>query len=170
MEKLSRSLTGLMLAIFALLTAGAILLGTLGNLGHKSYLAALLLSGLLLGLWLLLGKRKPAVPSLAERMGAGKTCLALTALCLVLSLAAALPLRLEPEVDAYTYWITALALSRGEPIPNPEFVAMFPHIMGYAAFLAPLLRLFGESLAVPVAANAVLGCLSGLCIFCLLLR
>ena len=170
MEKLSRSLTGLMLAIFALLTGLAILLGTVGNLAHKSYLAALVLSALPLGLWLLLGKRKPAVPSLAERVGAGKTCLALTALCLVLSLAAALPLRLEPEVDAYTYWITALALSRGEPIPNPEFVAMFPHIMGYAAFLAPLLRLFGESLAVPAAANAVLGCLSGLCIFCLLLR
>ena len=102
--------------------------------------AALVLSALPLGLWLILQRRRSEAPTLAERLGVGKTALILTALCLVLSLAAALPLRLEPEVDAYTYWITALALSRGEPIPNPEFVAMFPHIMGYAAFLAPLLR------------------------------
>ena len=83
MEKLSRSLTGLMLAIFALLTAGAILLGTLGNLGHKSYLAALLLSALLLGLWLVLQRRRSEAPTLAERLGVGKTALILTALVLL---------------------------------------------------------------------------------------
>ena len=170
MEKLSRVLTGLMLAIFAVLVGLAVLLGTVGDLSHRSYIAALAISGVLLLLWVLLDRRRTPKPGLSEKLGAGKTCLLLTLLCFALGLIVALPLGLEPVVDAYTYWISSLALSRGEPLPNPVFVAMFPHIMGYACFLAPLLRLFGESLAVPVIANALLGALSGLCVFCLLLR
>lgn len=170
MKKLSRMLTGWMLLLCALLLLSALLLGTLFRLEHKSYLVALALAvgPVLLLLWL--RKRAGAGQSVWQKLGAGPTALLLALLCLLLQLGGALAIGLEPEVDAQTYWISALAFSRGEPAPNPVFLALFPHIVGYARFLGLVLRIFGRSLTTALCSNALLCTASGLLLYALLLR
>ncbi|MBR0199186.1 MAG: hypothetical protein IJQ42_03340 [Oscillospiraceae bacterium] len=170
MEKLSRVLTGLMLLLCGMLLLYALLLGTLFQMEHRSYLAALVMALFPVTLWLLLSRKRSNTPSLWQKLGLVPSAALLCLLCLGVQLAGALPIHLQPEVDAGTYWASALALSRGEAVPNPVFLALFPHIVGYARFLGLVLRVFGRSLTVAVCCNALVSTLSGLLLYLLLLR
>ena len=170
MEKLSRVLTGLMLLLCGMLLLYALLLGTLFQMEHRSYLAALVMALFPVLLWLLLSRKRSNTPSLWQKLGLVPSAALLCLLCLGVQLAGALPIHLQPEVDAGTYWASALALSRGEAVPNPVFLALFPHIVGYARFLGLVLRVFGRSLTVAVCCNALVSTLSGLLLYLLLLR
>ena len=48
---------------------------------------------------------------------------------------------------------TASALAAGEPIPDAEYQAVFPHLLGYPFVLSFLFRIFGASVAVAQAFN-----------------
>ena len=170
MEKISRVLTGLMLLLCGMLLLYALLLRTLFQMEHRSYLAALVMALFPVSLWLLLSRKRSNTPSLWQKLGLVPSAALLCLLCLGVQLAGALPIHLQPEVDAGTYWASALALSRGEAVPNPVFLALFPHIVGYARFLGLVLRVFGRSLTVAVCCNALVGTLSGLLLYLLLLR
>ena len=170
MDKISRVLTGLMLLLCGILLLSALLLGTLFQLEHKSYLAALAIAIVLVSLWFVLSGKHRKRPGLWQKLGVVPSGALLALLCLGIQLAGALPIPLQPEVDAGTYWSSALALSRGEPVPNPLFLALFPHIVGYARFLGLVLRVFGRSLTVAVCCNAFVSTLSGLLLYVLLLR
>ena len=159
---LTRLLCSLMLLLCALLLAAGLLLGTLGALPHKSYLLALLLALPVAAALLWLRGREGERPSLFARLGPGRTAATLTVLCLVVDLAGGLLLRLTPEVDARTYWESALALSQGQSVPNPVYLALFPHILGYARALGLFLRLFGRSIPAAVALNALVT--AGICL------
>ncbi len=169
MEKVSRILSRLMLALFALLLAAALFLGTVANYQHKSYLAALAAALVLTLLLWLADRRKLLLPRL-ERIGAGRLALLLAALSLMLNLLWACTHPLQPGGDYATFWGAACALAKGEALPNPSYVSLFPHIMGYAGFLSLFLRLLGCRLAVAVGLNIALSLLSGLLIFSLCLR
>ena len=168
MDKISRVLTGLMLLLCGILLLSALLLGTLFQLEHKSYLAALAIAIVLVSLWFVLSGKHRKRPGLWQKLGVVPSGALLALLCLGIQLAGALPIHLQPEVDAGTYWSSALALSRGEPVPNPLFLALFPHIVGYARFLGLVLRVFGRSLTVAVCCNAFVSTLSGLLLYVLL--
>ena len=160
MEKFSRAMKSLLLVLLLLLLASALLLGTLGKLPHRSYLIALLGAVLLCALWLLVGRRLH-FGRLVSRLGAGPVCALLSAVCFILQLAGIFLLPLEPAGDYKTFWLTAVDLARGQPLQLAEYVALFPHILGYSAFLSLFLRLFGVSLWVPALLNAVLCTASG---------
>jgi hypothetical protein len=78
--------------------------------------------------------------------------------------------RVSPEMggvarDFLRLFETAAALAAGEPIPDPEYQAVFPHLLGYPFVLSLLFRNFGASVAVAQAFNLVCFCCSGALLF-----
>ena len=71
MEKLSRALTGLMLALFALALALTLALAAQEGLSRYGLIVALLAAACLTAFILRLRRKRS--PELAERLGAGKT-------------------------------------------------------------------------------------------------
>ena len=65
MEKISRVLTGLMLLLCGMLLLYALLLGTLFQMEHRSYLAALVMALFPVSLWLLLSRKRSNTPRCA---------------------------------------------------------------------------------------------------------
>ena len=166
MEKLSRALTGLMLALFALTLALALALAAQESLSRHELIPALLLgAGLCAGLLLLWRKR--SCPTLLERWGRDKTALLLSLAFLLLNGAWLLYARVIPAGDYGRFWEDAVSLSqtgRLEGLPA-LYDALYPHILGYASFLGLLLRLFGSSVSVAEWANLLLSLGVGLCLF-----
>lgn len=164
-KRISSLFSRIMLGLFILLLSGALLLEALCWAEHKSYMAAFAAAVLLTGAYLLLRKKFKARRFACERMGTVKTGAILTGVCFIVKLAWVLLVRLEPTVDYYTFWITAVELGRGAKLSSAEYVAMFPHILGYSRFLGFFTRLFGESSMLAPILNVVLTMISGLLIY-----
>lgn len=86
---------------------------------------------------------------------------ALLAAGLALRLTVVLRYQVAPEVDYYTIYHAGELLSQQYDISGvPEFIvrymALFPHIFGYASFLGLLFSVFGASPLVAAVANAVI--------------
>lgn len=168
MERASSVLSRLMLGLLFLILALAAALTIYNGLESRSYLAALLLGALMAALLLWLRDRRPGLvrPRLAPaRLGA-----VLTALCLAVNLIWVLAIRIEPFSDYETYWQCACALAFDRPIASTEYIAMYPHILGYSSVLSLFLRVFGEHVMVAAVLNVLLTALSGLLIYLLCLR
>ena len=169
MEKVSRHLSAAMLIVFILLFGLGLLLGVCRP-DHLSYPAAFLGGVLLLGLFVLWQRRRGDKPSLWKKLGEGRSLALLLALCFLLNLAWALFFRLEPTVDFATFWSTARALAGEDVAMLKQYVALFPHILGYSAFLSLFLRLFGSGPLVAPVLNVCLTTLSGYFLFRLMRR
>lgn len=169
MEKISRILTAVMLAIFALLFGLALLLGG-AQPEHLSYCVAFALSVVGVGLYTLWQRRPRRSPSVWERLGSRGTALLLLSFCFLVNLAWVLYFRLEPRVDYATFWQAAVELAADEPLSNRIYIAMFPHILGYSTFLSLFLRLFGTGPLVAPVLNVCLTTLSGFFLYRLTLR
>ena len=172
MAKISRVLCAMMLSLAALLLALGLVAGTLLDLGHPAFLAALLGALAVFAAALAFRRRLDALWSPAVEPDPGKAGLLLCLLCLAVNGLWLLFVRLEPEGDYAVFWDTALLLSRGErPRDNLQlYLCLFPHILRYAGLLAPFLRLLGESGAVPVVWNLALTGISCLLLFRLCLN
>lgn len=99
-----------------------------------------------------------------SRWPKGRAALALAVLCLAVKLLWVLAFPIDPEVDYRRFFETAAALADSYRIQS-RYVALFPHIMGYALFLSGLFGLLGKSVLVATVANALLSVLSMLLIF-----
>lgn len=158
------------LLIFLILMILPVVLETVANLSHKSYLLAFLASCLLFAVaWFSRGARK----RLRDRTNGCKTasiCLLLSVLCLLVNGIFAFFFRPVQAADYRTFFQVAKDLSLGVHPGMKDYVAMFPHILGYASFLSLFLKLFGPQLAVAVALNIVLTMVSGMILFCMVLR
>ena len=145
-------------------------LETVGNLSHKSYLLALLVSCVLFAvIWFSRGMWK----ELRNRMNGSNAVLhgaILSILCLLVNGSFAFFFRPVQAADYRTFFQVAKDLSLGIHPGMKDYVAMFPHILGYASFLSLFLKLFGQSLAVAVGLNVVLTTLSGIILFYLVYR
>ncbi|MBM6938842.1 glycosyltransferase family 39 protein [Pseudoflavonifractor phocaeensis] len=135
-----------------------------GRSGHGQALAAGLLLCLPAG-WLMF-----RALSRLKRLGPAKVLTLLTLLCLVCKLAWVLWAVIEPEMDYKTFWDSAQALTTQEVLQGGRYIALFPHIFGYAWFLSLLIGMFGPlSLLAPVT-NALLSVCGGLLLFFLVNR
>ena len=169
MEKIGRILTAAVLAFFALLFGLALLLGG-AQPEHLSYCAAFALGVAAVGAYTLLQRRPRPSPDVWERLGSRRTALLLLSVCFLVNLSWVLFFRLEPAGDFAVYRRAAAELAAGEPLSNPGWLALFPSILGYSAFLSLFLRLFGTGpLVVPVL-NVCLTTLSGFFLYRLMLR
>lgn len=168
MERVSAFLGRIMLSILIVICALALALALSRGLDAPSYLAALAAGALAAAALLWLGKRagfRAAAQRLCTRMGARGCAFAVVGLCFALGLVWILLIPIEPFSDYKTYWDCAVSIARGEPLYSTEYVAMYPHILGYASFLALFIRIFGEHVLLGELLGLLLSCLSGLLIY-----
>lgn len=173
MERASGILRRIMLAILMVILALALALTCLRGFQSPSYLAALAL-GLFAALAFLLLKSRSRLYRRFEafclRQGKVRCGAAVVLLCFVTGLAWILLIPIEPFSDYKTYWDCAVSLAYGREIFSNEYVAMYPHILGYSSFLAPFIRIFGPHVQLGTLLGLLLSCLSALLIFALCLE
>lgn len=100
----------------------------------------------------------------------GWIALILTAICFVVKLVAVLRWRVEPAADYATFATTAADLARDGSISLHRYVALFPHIYGYSAFLSVFYRVFGTGQLVAPIVNAGLSAVTAALIYLLIRR
>lgn len=155
-----------MLAVFALLTASGIILATLGQLEHKSYLIELILSVIVLALAVLLYRRRKDKPMFVDRWSPWLTGSIITLICFAVNLAWVMSCHVEPIIDFYTNYMTAVKIANNDWIHlDRMYLALFPHIFGYAWFMSGFISHFGESaLLIPII-NVMATVLTGIMIY-----
>ena len=153
-----------MLIIFALILLAAIGAGlALGMASFVVLAAALVLAA---GMWFLL----PPISGQLGRLGALRCFLLLSALCLAVKGGYILLVRVPLSGDADTFYNYACALAGLRPEAGWRYMALFPHIYGYSAFLSVFVRLLGEAPLLAQWLNVLLSLLAGACIYRLCLR
>ena len=167
MNRVSHFLTGCMLALLLLLVDLSVLLGTLGNLQHRSYVFALGV-GLLLAVGAFWLSRRQV--SVFERWGVKRTGWILALGCFGVNLLWVLLVKVPIFGDSRVFWQTALALAADEPVEHPAYLALFPHILGYSSALSLVLRVFGGERMAAFVLNVCLCTLSGLFLYRIALR
>lgn len=128
-----------MLIIFALILLAAIGAGLALGMASFVVLAAALV--LATGMWFLL----PPISGQLGRLGALRCFLLLSALCLAVKGGYILLVRVPLSGDADTFYNYACALAGLRPEAGWRYMALFPHIYGYSAFLSVFVRLLGEA-------------------------
>lgn len=169
-ERISARLKQCMLLIFMILFGSGVALGVAKGLEYRSYLLAFGAALLVAGIYGLGKGRLEKHSYFCDRARPWTLGLILTGICFFLHLLYVLLVPMEPSVDFATFWNTAVWLAGGEIEANRLYVAAFPHILGYSAFLSLFIRLFGEHYLVAASVNVVLTCLSCALIYWLCLR
>ncbi|MCQ6278673.1 glycosyltransferase family 39 protein [Bacillus sp. EB600] len=97
--------------------------------------------------------------SLLQHFNEKKIFIVLLIICFAVKMAWVYFIRIEPLVDYATFYYTAKSLSDSFVIHN-RYVALFPHIFGYASFLSIFFKIFGTSYLVPPIINVFLSTIS----------
>lgn len=160
-SKIPTLLTRMMLALLLILLATALLLGA--NQAPENRRAF----GLALVALLVLWKGLPWLARRGAAMGAWKVWLLLTILCLVVKGAWVVLVRLPLEYDYATFWNYANELATQPVVDNSRYLALFPHIFGYASFLSWFVKLFGPQPLLAQGINVLLTLCSGSLLFLL---
>ena len=108
--------------------------------------------------------------NLEIRLKDGWIALILTGICFAVKLVAVLRWRVEPASDYRTFAMTAADLARDGSISQHQYVALFPHIYGYSAFLSVFYRVFGTGQLVAPVVNAGLSALTAALVYLLIRR
>ena len=153
-----------------LLISLGVLLGTVGNLSHKSYLAALLVAGLMAGTMFRLYKKYPHCTIFPEKESALVMCVILSSFCLFLNGVWVFSFHPVQAADYRTFFTAASDLANDRPLSGADYIAMFPHILGYSVFLSGFFRLFGENLMTAALVNVILTTLTGVILYMLCLK
>lgn len=163
---LTRGLVGALLALVGAVTLGHGLFFPGQYYVENYYALVLVMLGLaaLFALYLWWGKLRLAWEGSPLARWAPSPWVGLAVLlaaALALRLLVVLQYQMFPEVDYYTLYHAGAALAEqydisGLPELLPRYMALFPHIFGYASFLSLLFSLFGTAPLVATAANAVL--------------
>ena len=135
----------MILAISVCIILLGILLGTIGNFSHKSYVVSLLTAALIAGVLFWSQKKKQKLTVFFELQNPAKGCALLSLFCLILNGIWVLVFHPVQAPDYQTFFQAATDLANGEALSGKDYIAMFPHILGYAAFLSVFFRLFSES-------------------------
>lgn len=150
-----------MLAVFMALCAAALLAGV--SQGKRYVLAfALALAGVAVVVFL----ARPVCRLLAG-LGPWKAWLILSGVCLLVKGAWVLLVQVPVEGDYAVFWGYAKSLAESEVISGGRYMALFPHIFGYASFLSWFIRLVGPLPLLAQGLNVVLSLCAGSLLFLL---
>lgn len=164
-ERASRTFSTLIYTLAAALFIG-VLASWEGTVWDVSVgVRALVLAVVACAIAILFGRIK-----LEIRMKDGWIAFILAAICFAVKLAAVLRWRIEPSADYATFATTAADLARDGSISLHRYVALFPHIYGYSAFLSAFYRVFGEGQLVAPIVNAGLSALTAALLYLLIRR
>ena len=148
-------LRGAMWGLFLALLLGTLLLGS-GYTSQRRWALLLALAALPV-VW-------KGLPWLARRLsglGSARAWLVLTVLCLAVKSAWVLWAQVPPEGDYATYWSYARALAEEEVLSYGRYMALFPHLFGYASFLSWFISLLGPLPLLAQGLNVALTAVSG---------
>lgn len=148
-----------MLALALVLLGAALVLGARQN-GETAKALVLGAVGVLI-LW----KALPWLAGRLARLGAVRAWLLLTVLCLVLKGAWVALVQVPLEGDYSVFWGYATSLARNPVIDGSRYMALFPHIFGYASFLSWFIRLLGQPPLLAQWINVLLTVCSGSLLF-----
>lgn len=154
-------LTRAMLALCMALLGLALLLGTAQGAEYRKAVLLALAGGALL--W-------KGLPWLCRRLaglGALRAWLVLTLLCLAVKGAWVVLVQVPMEGDYATFWGYANSLAARPVIDGSRYIALFPHIFGYASFLSWFIALFGQAPLLAQWLNVALTAASGGLLFLL---
>lgn len=154
----------LILVAAVFLCAAALVIGAAQDTRHLRDF----MYGILIGIPVL-ALIRPAVNRIAG-LGRRGALLLLTLLCLAVKLFWVLYVHIPPAGDYAVYWGYANSLSRSKMIWGGRYMALFPHLFGYAQFLSVFLSVFGSKLWLPALLNVLLSVCSGWLLFQLALR
>ena len=161
METVRGVLRGAMWGLFLALLLAALLLGSSYTVQRRQ---ALLLALVLVPVvW----KGAPLLARHIAALGKLRAGLLLTILCLVVKGAWILWVQVPPEGDYATFWSYAQALAEEEVLEYGRYIALFPHLFGYASFLSWFVRLLGPLPRLAQSLNVVLTTVSGVVLFLL---
>ena len=160
----------MILAIAVCIILLGILLGTIGNLSHRSYFASLLIAVLTVGLIFWVQKKKQNLPFFFEQQSPARVCALLSLFCLILNGIWVLVFHPVQAPDYQTFFQAASDLANGGALSGKDYIAMFPHILGYASFLSVCFRLFSVDLLTAALVNVVLTTVSGIILYLLSLK
>lgn len=144
--------------------------GIIGNLEHKSYLAAFAVSVLFAALSLMLVKRQPGCLAFFEKLEPITECVILSLLCFLINGIWVLFFHPIQAADYKTFFQAAVDLANHTQLSGKDYLAMFPHILGYAFFLSLFFGLLGNSVLLAAIINVMLTTASGVLLYCLSLR
>lgn len=164
-ERVSKVFTGLIYALAGLLFAG--ILAAWADIEWSVSVAAwsVAIALAVCGIAVLFGRINFEI-----RLKDGRIALILAAICFIVKLIAVLRWRVEPAADYRTFAMTAADLARDGSISQHRYVAIFPHIYGYSAFLSVFYRIFGSGQLVAPIVNAGLSALTAALLYLLIRR
>ena len=172
-EQASRFFRRAMLLLFAALCMAALFSILLYVIVHgleqgswELRFPAALAAALPAALLLYAAARRPSKSGRLSPLPLAALLAALSALCLLWELWCVRALPLEPIGDYRVFFRAASDLASGLPLRDSRYLALFPHILGYANFLMLFFRLTGSTGVAPVI-NALLTCGTGLLLFLL---
>lgn len=154
----------LLLTAFFILAVSALAVGI--SQGER-YLQAFALA--LLGLFLYTALCVPAAKRL-EHLGPLRLWLLLTILCVAIKVFWIWRVRVPLAGDYSVFWGYANALSERTTVYGGRYMALFPHIFGYADFLSWFIRLSGPQPMLAPVLNVLLTVCSGSFLYHLCLR
>ena len=152
-----------MLALFLLICGASLILGATQDRDHLLCLGYAVIA--LPILWMCL----PPVLTWLAGLGETKSLLLLSGLCLLGKLAWVLAVRVPISGDYAVFWGYANSLSAQATISGGRYLALFPHIFGYAQFLSLFLCVLGNGEWLPPLINVLLTVCAGYLIFSLCL-
>lgn len=161
LRSVGTGLTRAMLALCIALLGVVLLLGTAQGPEYRQAMLLALAGGALL--W-------KGLPWLCRRLaglGALRAWLVLTLLCLAVKGAWVALVQVPMEGDYATFWGYANSLAARPVIDGSRYIALFPHIFGYASFLSWFIALFGQAPLLAQWLNVALTAASGGLLFLL---
>ena len=157
----------------ATITAVLFILGiglrTIGNFEHKSYLFALTVAVFLVACISRIKKEK-GLFLILEQKSAVAICMILSVICLLVNGIWVLSFHPVQAADYQTFFHAATDFANRAQLSGKDYLAMFPHILGYSAFLSVFLRLFGQSVMTAEIVNVFLTTGSAVLLYMLSLK
>lgn len=153
-----------MLSLFLLLCGAALYLGA----EQGGYCPAALV--IAAALFVLTHRFLPFFFTKLSRLGTLRLWAFLTLLCLLIKSAWVLAVRVPVEGDYSVFWGYARQMNWWGMVYGGRYMALFPHIYGYSAFLGRCLRLLGEGELTAQWLNVLFSLLSGTFLFLLFRR
>lgn len=150
-----------MLAILVLVCGSVLLLGVSQNKKNVfAFFFSVLLTLLLL--WFI-----PRIADIAATVGTNKILIFLLLICFLVKFAWILMVQVPISGDYAVFWGYANSFAESKTIDGGRYMALFPHIFGYAQFLSVFIRFWGNSELLPPILNVLLTVFTGYLIFCL---
>ena len=157
------------LLVVALISVG-ILVGTVGNLSHKSYLAAFTAAMAAAAVLSMAKRYKSKFFCCFEQYSSLVVCVVLGLLCLMVNGTWIIVFHPVQAPDYKTFFQAAKDLASGAQLSSRDYLALFPHILGYASFLSIFLRVFSQSMQTAAVVNLFLTTGIGIVLYSLSLK